>query len=251
MEGEGKKAGLSACLSDQGFVLSQVLAELKETNTIVYLGKKEEKPALVVLQRRAWVAGPRLEQELLSTNLQIDVQNAEYCNYTATLGESELRVTWPADQFAIDKWRQAELRVIRETPLSYAAGTLPYVQALPLRQTEWVDNILAGKKEADRVWLAHPDFVLVPDFKMDVSDSSTAYLQALFREPSLRSLRDLRAEHLPLLRRVRCAVLDACAVRNFREHDIRMFFHYYPTFWRMHLHVAHVRCIVPGKKMLI
>jgi hypothetical protein len=32
----------------------------------------------------------------------------------------------------------------------------------------------------------------------------------------------------------------------FAEHELRLFFHYFPTFWRAHLHVAHVRCLVPG-----
>jgi hypothetical protein len=77
-----------------------------------------------------------------------------------------LQVTWPADEHAVAKWRVAALLVVRETPEQYRAGTLCHVNSLSAAHTQWVDNILAGTKEQDRVWLNHQDFVLVPDFKV-------------------------------------------------------------------------------------
>lgn len=157
-----------------------------------------------------------------------------------------MRVTWPATDAALDKWRQGETVVVRESAAAYSLATLQFVRSLPAAQTEWVNNILEGRKEVERVWLANEDMVLVPDFKMNLADTSTLYLQALFRDVSLLSIRDLRAAHLPLLRRVRDAVLGSCTERGFPANQLRLFFHYFPSFWRLHLHVAHIRCVVPG-----
>ena len=69
---------------------------------------------------------------------------------------------------------------------------------------QWVFNILDGKAEQDRVIFSDPDpetgFVLVPDFKWDQKELQNLYLLAIVRKRGILSLRELGAEHLPLLR---------------------------------------------------
>jgi hypothetical protein len=59
---------------------------------------------------------------------------------------------------------------------------------------------------------------------MDIADTSTLYLQLLFRDSSLRSLRDFSAAQLPLLRRVREALLQECANRGFKGSAVNVCF---------------------------
>ena len=65
-------------------------------------------------------------------------------------------------------------------------------------------NILAHEKEADRIVFEDPDpvsgFILLPDLKWDCRTTSNLYLTGIVVRRDIKSLRDLRAEHLPLLR---------------------------------------------------
>lgn len=51
-------------------------------------------------------------------------------------------------------------------------------------------------------------FVLVPDLKWDGKDLKSLYLLALVRQSGIKSLRDLTAEHIPLLQNI----LTKCTV---------------------------------------
>ncbi len=65
-------------------------------------------------------------------------------------------------------------------------------------------NILEGRAEADRVVHNDPDpvdgFILLPDMKWDQSDVESLYMLAIVRRRGLACMRDLTAEHLPLLK---------------------------------------------------
>jgi m7GpppX diphosphatase len=82
---------------------------------------------------------------------------------------------------------------------------------------------------------------------MNMEDATTAYVQVIARDAGLRSLRDMRGRHVPLLETMRDSVLNELGRRlSFQPREVRLFLHYFPTFWRLHLHAAHLRCAVPG-----
>lgn len=175
-----------------------------------------------------------------------------------------------------------------ETRELYEKITLPLVEATPASRVAWVDNILEGKAEADRVMARGGGngegeneegngWVLLPDMKWDHRGANAAvaelkeleerskkegessvsaealaaaseraksardsfYAQLIFRDKSLKSLRDIDGGSAP---RVASAVAAALAfVRG--EYGIpasalRAFFHYHPSYWRLHVHIA-------------
>jgi m7GpppX diphosphatase len=69
-----------------------------------------------------------------------------------------------------------------------------------------VYNILEHKAETERIVYEDEDpetgFVLLPDLKWDGENKESLYLVAIVRKLDIRSLRDLTAQHLPLLRNV-------------------------------------------------
>jgi m7GpppX diphosphatase len=132
----------------------------------------------------------------------------------------------------------------------YEKATKVFVESIPSKQTDWVRNIFDGKKEVDRVWLNTPDFVLVPDFKMDMTNPLSLYIQCIFKDAELKSVRNLTGNHLPLLRNARQAILKEAAKRHeVKENELRLYFHYYPTFWILHLHITPLKFWVPGGGM--
>ena len=75
-------------------------------------------------------------------------------------------------------------------------------------------NILEKKKEAERIVFEDADketgFILLPDMKWDGKQVEDLYLVAIVHKHGLKSLRDLTADHLPLLRNI----LDKGTVRH-------------------------------------
>lgn len=67
-------------------------------------------------------------------------------------------------------------------------------------------NILEHKSEVDRIVFEDADpsvgFVLLPDLKWDGKDLKSLYLLALVHQRDIKSIRDLTADHLPLLQNI-------------------------------------------------
>lgn len=71
---------------------------------------------------------------------------------------------------------------------------------------QWIYNILEHKKEEDRIVFEDPDpelgFILLPDMKWTGEQMEDLYLQAIVRRRDLTSIRDLRGNHIPLLKNI-------------------------------------------------
>jgi hypothetical protein len=91
MESSCKVTVLSNSLSSQGFVLSELLCEMRESKTLVFLCSRENKQGVVVLQLRDWIESDA-RRELLAAQLTLQVQNAEYANYAAQMGTADVKV---------------------------------------------------------------------------------------------------------------------------------------------------------------
>jgi m7GpppX diphosphatase len=140
---------------------------------------------------------------------------------------------------------------VRETAELYAAAHEPRIAAIPASNVAWVHNILALEKETDRLlldvpgddgflintdpkWASHPQ---TDPSKGPVDRASwkhhacvkDLYCLGLLRRRDVRSIRDLRGEHLPMLRALRAGALEAIhTTYGLPEHSIRAFFHYPP-----------------------
>jgi m7GpppX diphosphatase len=83
------------------------------------------------------------------------------------------------------------------------------------------------------------DFLICQDFKWaDIKDLSSMHLSVIFSDPQLHSLRELRAAHVPLLQRVEATLEEVLAKLGSSGSECRMFFHYPPTFYQLHIHIT-------------
>ncbi|KAG8247363.1 hypothetical protein J6590_062425 [Homalodisca vitripennis] len=116
---------------------------------------------------------------------------------------------------------------------------------------QWVYNILEHKVEVDRIVVEDEDpnlgFVLLPDLKWDGKQIDTLYLLAIVRPRGIRSIRDLTAEHLPLLYNVRDKVIKSIEEKySIPQSQLRIFFHYQPSFYHLHIHFTYLPYEAPG-----
>jgi len=141
-------------------------------------------------------------------------------------------VVRPATEWHISKYSAQRRVLVRETAAVYAAVTSPYVASIPEKRISWVYNILDGKKEQDLVVHQDNKFVLLPDSKWDRKDMASMYVLAIVKERGIKSLRDLRAVHLPLLQHIKAASLEAIQKEyGSAANTVRAYVHYLPSFW--------------------
>jgi m7GpppX diphosphatase len=139
--------------------------------------------------------------------------------------------------------------LFRETAEAYRKAHAPLIAASPPAALAWVWKILALEKEAERLVLSVPGddgFLVNTDPKWSSHPSPTdLYCLALVHRRGLASIRDLRAEHLPLLLALRDVAVPAVAAKyGTRPDQLRAFFHFPPQFHHIHLHITAVNVVV-------
>lgn len=89
-------------------------------------------------------------------------------------------------------------------------------------------------------------FVLVTDFKWDKQLDTLKLLALPFQK--IRSLRELNASHLPLLRNIRDAGTTAISKKfNIPASQLRIYFHYQPSYYYLHVHFCYLMFEAPGE----
>jgi hypothetical protein len=129
-----------------------------------------------------------------------------------------------------------EYMLVRETPEMYQT----FMSRIRPKAPNWVKNILNGTAEGEIIYHKTADYYLMPDFKWD-HNPSRIYLLVLFTNKQLRSIRDLNSSHVEMLMKTRSEVLDYIETNyHIPESKLRMYFHYHPSAWQLHLHVQHI-----------
>ncbi|XP_037970462.2 m7GpppX diphosphatase [Plutella xylostella] len=240
------------------FTLDKVLNNNTRGKTVCVLGKFKNKSgqALIIFEKNAFKEDDLNESGFFSdeTQLRIYFQNDIYGNFEcfpkSSINGVKTTVIYPATEKHIAKFSQQEVHVVVETPELYAACTLPHIEKEQFT-LQWVYNILEGKSEQDRIVYdskcEKEGFVLVPDLKWDGLTKETLYLLAIVRQRGIKSLRDLNASHLPLLKNIRDkgkkAILDKYKVPG---SQLRIYLHYQPSFYHLHVHFTYLRHEAPG-----
>ena len=98
-----------------------------------------------------------------------------------------------------------------------------------------VENILNGTSEVEKVLFRDPSpdsgYLILPDMKWDLKTLSSLYLVAISFNRSIRSLRDLKKAHLPMLKSIRREGAKTVHERwGLTPGSLRMFIHYQPSY---------------------
>ncbi|XP_067658757.1 m7GpppX diphosphatase-like [Haliotis asinina] len=246
----------SGSKSFKGFSIQRVLREDHRTKFACLEGRfnGSEDLAVVLLEKEPFSkqSFPRLLSD--ETTLRETLKNDIYSTYEATpptdLSGFKTTVIYPATQKHIDKYSEHDQYIIRETPTLYEKVTLPCIESSNFSM-QWVYNILDKKSEAERIVMEDPDpdtgFVLLPDMKWDRKDIDSLYLVAIVHKQGIKSLRDLGQQHLPLLKNIlekgTIAIQEKYSVP---KSQLRIYFHYQPSYYHLHVHFTHLRYEAPG-----
>lgn len=214
----------------------------------------------------------RIKDFLSLLSFQLNSESgAEYSYYNATPKSSFLNVTTsnfftsrplfrvelisPASEKQIQRALPIPAYVMfDETPMIYQDVVAPYIQGIIDSGTlAWIENVVTGKKEAERLlldtkdyilnidtkWKSHPDPHTVPkeQWKTHTKAVGDLYCLGIVKGSGLGSIRDLRGEHVPMLKdmMLQCPkVIEK--VYGVLYNQMRIFIHYHPQFYRLHVH---------------
>uniref|UniRef100_A0A5S6QZV8 m7GpppX diphosphatase n=1 Tax=Trichuris muris TaxID=70415 RepID=A0A5S6QZV8_TRIMR len=152
---------------------------------------------------------------------------------------------YPATVDHIRKWSDQPFFMVRETAQDYKQITEPYILRNKL-SLEWVYAVLSGKAEAERIVCNDQDtengFVLAPSLRWDGVNKEQLDLTAIVRRSDVKSIRDLRADHLPLLYNLWKKCTATIKTKYGAEaNELRAYFHYQPTYYHLHVHFTYLK----------
>ena len=133
----------------------------------------------------------------------------------------------------MDQYSKQEWAMVHETPTLYERIVKPYISSIPPSRTQWVQEIISGRSEANKVLYRSPsdNFLILPDMKWDLTTVNSLYLVAIVISSEVRSLRDLNGRHVEMLRCIRAEAVRVVSERwGLREGEVRLFVHYQPSY---------------------
>ena len=145
------------------------------------------------------------------------------------------------------------MSLIEETPEFYKASVEPFIESIVKSGSlSWIENVVQGKKEVERLlfsnddyiinidtkWRSHPDAKTVPrEAWYEHKSVEDLYCLAIVKDSSIRSLRDLRQQHVPMLQSIITEghqVIES--IYGIKKDQLRIFVHYPPQFYQFHVH---------------
>lgn len=107
------------------------------------------------------------------------------------------------------------------------------------KKDQWIHNIIDGISEQQDIILRDPDFILIPSYTWDKKNLEQLHVLAILTDKSLSTIRDLTAEHIPILQKIIDVGLETIEWTWPVERDsIKMFIHYTPSAFQLHVHFA-------------
>ena len=142
--------------------------------------------------------------------------------------------------------KRVDLRLKTETRAAYECPKRQ-VQLGEQRDSpahQWITQVARGELEKEAVLMEDSDFLLLPDTHKRndwrTGEARVVNLLIVFKDLSLHTIRDLRAEHLPVLHRIQTDVLERVEVlAGVPAAELYCYFNYQPSNpLLLHMHVS-------------
>ena len=158
--------------------------------------------------------------------------------------------------------------LVPETPQAYAkAAVCAFIEQEVRRPSkQWIANIIAGEQESDQVIVRTDEFVLLPDTERvnrywrnqateprpkassarhpptgkGATMKAPLNWLAIVQDFGIRTLRDLRGSHVPMLRRMLEGCMAAVEKHTSRPRgQVMAYVHYPPSVYQLHVHFSY------------
>jgi len=176
-------------------------------------------------------------------------------NAISKFGCFDVELISPASPYQISRAMPTLGHVlINETYDMYNTVVQPHIKSIiDSGSLSWINNVVEGKKETERLLVNHEEFVINVDTKWRTHPPplttprsewynhpsiADLYCLGIVKDSSITCIRDLRGHHIPLLKTMvkegLAAIKSTYGVQA--ENQIRVFVHYQPQFYHFHIH---------------
>lgn len=147
--------------------------------------------------------------------------------------------------------------ILEETPQMHARpSVLEFIQQEVRNPSKtWVDGILSGTREREEVIIRTDDFVLLPDTerlnrywrvsarprgRSPLPPTRTLNWLSILQDRTIRTLRDLRGSHVPMLQEMLRLCLQAIERdTGIARESVMVYVHYPPSVYQLHVHFSY------------
>ena len=114
---------------------------------------------------------------------------------------------------------------------------------------QWIFDLIRGQAtETEVVHLESDEWMLLKSVAL--SNEANRYI-VIFKDLELRTIRDLRQKHLPMLRQMQRQVRRWLARNEPKHGQYRLYFHYMPSVFQLHLHVCCTPPVDPARRQYL
>jgi m7GpppX diphosphatase len=133
--------------------------------------------------------------------------------------------------------RRSEKKIVRESYDDY----LKYLQKRDLKKDQWIYNIIDGTSEQDSILYRDELCIIIPTYMWDGKNLDKLHILCMPTDITLRSIRSLNSSHIPLLEHMERKTVEIIRNKyNLNECYLKMFFHYEPSTYHLHIHFINV-----------
>ena len=165
----------------------------------------------------------------------------------------EIQIIQNASQKEIERATITNMLEFNETPEIYERVTLE-VREKSEKRGAWIDEIIRGEKEQNKVIYKNDDVVVVKDSKWrkDEDEKDMHYIM-LFADDNLTCIRDLKGQHISMLQHgMEEGLRQIEGKHGMTRERLRIYFHYHPNYYRLHVHiVAHSSCTIAMNNSIV
>jgi len=106
---------------------------------------------------------------------------------------------------------------------------------------KWIYNIIDGISEQDLILHRDDLCLIIPTFTWNSEDITKLHILCIPIDKNIRTIRSLNKSHITLLQHMRQVALNVIMIKyNIDETNLKMFFHYTPSTYHLHLHIMNL-----------
>jgi len=136
-----------------------------------------------------------------------------------------------------NKMKHTGKKIVKETFEQYLKNLK---KRDPTKDT-WIYNIIDGISEQNKILYRDELCIVIPTYLWDSLNTDKLHILCLPTDITLRSIRSLKADHIPLLEHMKKVTLET--IKNkycIDECYLKMFFHYEPSTYHLHIHFVNI-----------
>jgi m7GpppX diphosphatase len=133
----------------------------------------------------------------------------------------------------VSKMKRTEKKLVRETYEEY----LTSLKKRDPNKDKWIYNIIDGTSVQELILHRDESCIIIPTYMWDSVNIEKLHILCLPTDITLRSIRSLTANHIPLLEHMKKVTLETIKAKyGLDECYLKIFFHYEPSTYHLHIH---------------